>query len=73
MSILIIGIILLLIVYFAVRHIKEVEKREAELEEMDNYSKKIDLLDRGIDLLGRKEVLDTKINVIKEKTKQYDN
>ena len=73
MTVVIVGVLMLLVILFAYKHIRAVERKEEALEELDSYSEKVNLLDRGIDLLDRKEVIDTKINSIKERTKDYDN
>lgn len=72
MTIVIVGILLLLVIFFTYRYIKAVERKEGELEDMDNFSTKVSLLDRGLTLLDRKEIIERKINDIKERNKNYD-
>ena len=72
MSIVIVGVLLLLVIFFAYRYIKAVERKESELENMDDFSTKVSLLDRGLTLLDRKEIIERKINDIKERNKNYD-
>lgn len=67
MPILIIGVILLILLILVLLKIRRFNKREEELDKIDNFSELNEQIDRDLTIAERQDILIDKVNKLKEK------
>ena len=72
MHILILGLIVLGFAYIVFRQVRKLKREEEELEKIDNFNENNKLLDRAITVVGRRKVLESKIDKIKQENETSD-